>query len=66
MDAAIETHEGAPEALAAKGVNVYTLTAEENAALEAVMQPAFDAAFGAGDAESQKLLDLIDQLRSGS
>lgn len=66
VEAAVEAAAGAPEALAAKGVNVYTLTAEENAALEAVMQPAFDAAFGEGDADSQKLLELIDQLRSGS
>lgn len=66
VDAAIEASKGAPEALAAKGVNVYTLTAEENAALEAVMQPAFDAAFGSVDEDGQKLIDLIDDLRSGS
>lgn len=53
----------APADLAAKGVNVYTLTPEENKALEAVMQPAFDAKFSSDDPESQKLLDLIDQLR---
>lgn len=66
VEAAEEAAAGAPEALAAKGVNVYTLTAEENAALEAVMQPAFDRTFGEGDADSQKLLELIDALRSGS
>jgi C4-dicarboxylate-binding protein DctP len=66
VDAAEEAAAAAPGNLAAKGVNVYTLTAEENAAMEAVMKPAFDAAFGEGDADSQKLLDLIDQLRTGS
>lgn len=54
----------APAALAAKGVNVYKLSPEENKALEAVMQPAFDAKFSSDDPESQKLLDLIDQLRT--
>ena len=53
----------APAALAEKGVNVYKLTPGENAALEAVMQPAFDAKFSSDDPESQKLIDLIDQLR---
>ena len=47
-------------------MNVYTLSAEENAALEAVMQPAFDAKFSSDDPDSQTLLDLIDQLRTGS
>lgn len=56
----------APAKLAEKGVNVYTLSAEENAALEAVMQPAFDAKFSSDDPDSQTLLDLIDQLRTGS
>lgn len=66
VEAAEAAAASAPADLAAKGVNVYTLSAEENAALEAVMQPAFDAKFSADDPDSQKLLDLIDQLRSGS
>ena len=66
VEAAEEAAAAAPAALAEKGVNVYTLTAEENAALEAVMQPAFDAKFSSNDPDSQQLLDLIDQLRSGS
>ncbi len=66
VDAAEEAEKNAPAELAAKGVNVYTLTPEENAALEAAMQPAFDATFAEGDADSQKLLDLIDTLRTGS
>ena len=66
VEAAEEAAAAAPATLAEKGVNVYTLTAEENAALEAVMQPAFDAKFSSDDPDSQQLLDLIDQLRSGS
>lgn len=66
VDAAEAAAAKAPAKLAEKGVNVYTLSAEENAALEAVMQPAFDAKFSSDDPDSQKLLDLIDQLRTGS
>ncbi|SMX51087.1 C4-dicarboxylate-binding periplasmic protein precursor [Actibacterium lipolyticum] len=66
IDAAEENAKSAPEELAAKGVNVYTLTAEENAALEGVMRPAFDAVFGSDDADSKKLLELIDLQRSES
>jgi len=66
VEAAEAEAAAAPADLAAQGVNVYTLTAEENAALEAIMQPAFDARFSADDPDSQQLLDLIDQLRGGS
>lgn len=66
VDAAEEAAAAAPAKLEAKGVSVYKLSADENAALEAVMRPAFDEAFGSADADSQKLLDLIDELRSGS
>lgn len=66
VDSSVKASEGAPEALAAKGVNVYRLTNEENAALEAVMQPAFDAVFDDGIDGAEELLGLIDKLRSGS
>jgi hypothetical protein len=46
-------------------VTVIVATDEQNAAMEAVMRPAFDAAFGDVDPDSQTLLDLIDQLRAG-
>lgn len=56
----------APEQLRAQGVTVYELTAEENAALEALMRPAFDAALRAEADEAARLLELIDQLRTGN
>lgn len=56
----------APGDLEAKGVQVHIATPEENASMEAVMRPAFDAAFQSDDPDSVKLLELIDQLRSGS
>jgi len=63
VDAAIEAAAAAPGELEAQGVNVYRLTDAENAALEAVMQPAFDAAFGSGIEGADELLALIDELR---
>lgn len=66
VEAAETAAAAAPAELAAKGVNVYTLSDAENTALESVMQPAFDAKFAGDDPDSQVLLDLIDQLRSGS
>lgn len=56
----------APGDLEAKGVQVRVATPEENAAMEAVMRPAFDAAFKNDDPDSQTLMGLIDKLRSGS
>lgn len=50
--------------LEAEGVKVHVNSAEENAALEALMRPAYDAVFGSDDADSRELLQLIDQLRS--
>lgn len=63
VEAAEEAMAAAPGELEAKGVSVHIATPEENAAVEAVMRPAFDAAFGEVDPDSQTLLDLIDQLR---
>ena len=55
----------APGELEEKGVAVHIATAEENAATEAVMRPAFDEAFRSDDPDSARLMELIDQLRSG-
>lgn len=66
VDAAIEAAAAAPGELEAQGANVYRLTDEENAALEAIMQPAFDERFGAEIEGAEELLQLIDQLRSES
>lgn len=51
-----------PGELEAKGVKVHIATPEENKALEAVMRPAFDKSFGEGDADSQKLLELLGKM----
>ncbi|MCC6001682.1 MAG: TRAP transporter substrate-binding protein DctP [Pararhodobacter sp.] len=56
----------APDQLRARGATVHEMTAEENAALEALMRPAFDAALSAEADEAAQLLELIEQLRSGS
>lgn len=66
VDAAEEALAGAPAELESKGVSVHIATDEENAAMEAVMRPAFDEALKSDDPDSQKLLELIDQLRSRS
>ncbi len=53
----------APDNLTGKGMKVHIATADEIAALKAVMLPAFDKAFGdaTGD-EGKKLLDLVDKI----
>lgn len=53
----------APGQLEAEGVNLHFATPEENAAVEAVMRPAFDEVFAdqAGE-DSQKLIELIGKL----
>ena len=66
VEAAESALAAAPGELEAKGASVHIASDEENAAMEAVMRPAFDAAFKADDPDSQKLLELIDKLRSGS
>lgn len=62
IEASAEASASAPETLREKGVNVHIATAEENAALEAVMRPAFDKAFAGEDPDSQKLIDLLGKL----
>ena len=53
----------APDKLRAEGVNLHVATDEENAALEAVMRPAFDEAFGKESGEdSQKLIELLGKM----
>ena len=59
IEASTEAGASGPDELREKGVKVHIATAEEIAALEAVMRPAFDKAFGEGDADSQKLLELL-------
>jgi C4-dicarboxylate-binding protein DctP len=62
---AVEASEAAgaagPDQLREKGVEVHVATAEENAALEAIMRPAFDKAF-AEDDDSKTLIDLIAKM----
>ena len=62
IEASTEAAADGPGQLEAKGVKVHIATPEENAALEAVMRPAFDKSFGEGDADSQTLLDLIAKM----
>lgn len=52
----------APEQLRDKGASVHVATNEEVAALEAIMRPAFDQAFGADDPDSQAMVDLVKDL----
>ncbi|WP_220475262.1 TRAP transporter substrate-binding protein DctP [Paracoccus onubensis] len=62
IEASVEAGDAGPEQLLEKGVKVHIATPEENAALEAVMRPAFDKAFGEGDPDSQKLLELLSKI----
>ncbi|WP_417724737.1 TRAP transporter substrate-binding protein DctP [Salipiger sp.] len=62
IEASTEAGSEGPGQLEEKGVKVHVATPEENAALQAVMRPAFDKSFGEGDADSQKLLDLLGKM----
>lgn len=62
IEASVEAGNAGPDQLREKGVKVHIASPEENAALEAVMRPAFDKAFGEGDADSAKLLDLLGKM----
>lgn len=62
IEASVEAGNAGPDQLREKGVKVHIAMPEENAALEAVMRPAFDKAFGEGDADSAKLLDLLSKM----
>ncbi|SEO17206.1 C4-dicarboxylate-binding protein DctP [Salinihabitans flavidus] len=62
VEASVAASAAGPDQLREKGVKVHIATDEEIARLESVMRPAFDEAFGANDADSQKLLDLIDKM----
>ncbi len=64
VDAAEAGVATAPAELVARGAKVYRLTDDENAAFEAIMQPAFDDAFKSNDPDSEKLIKFIDKLRS--
>ena len=63
---AVEASEAAgaagPGQLEAKGVQVHIATPEENKALEAIMRPAFNKAFGENDPDSQTLIELIGKI----
>jgi len=63
---AIEASEAAgsaaPGQLEEKGAQVHVNTPEENAALEAIMRPAFDEKFLSDDPDSKKLIELLGQL----
>ena len=65
---AIEASEAAaaaaPDQLREKGGTVHIATAEESAALAAVMRPAFDAAFAGDDPDSKKMVELIQKLEN--
>ena len=61
IEASDEAGSAAPGQLEEKGVQVHVNSAEENAALEAVMRPVFDERFGE-DPDSKKLLELLGQL----
>jgi C4-dicarboxylate-binding protein DctP len=62
IEASEEAVAAAPEQLREKGATVHIATDEENAALEAVMRPAFDQAFAAEDEDSQRLIGLLGKL----
>lgn len=54
----------APDQLREKGGTVHVATPEENAALAAIMRPAFDKAFAGEDPDSQKMVELIKKLEN--
>lgn len=62
VEASVAAGSAGPDQLREKGVKVHIATPEEIAALEAVMRPAFDKAFGEEDPDSQKLLELIGKM----
>jgi C4-dicarboxylate-binding protein DctP len=63
IDASEKAAAAAPGQLADKGMQVHIATDEENAALKAIMAPAFNKAFGdATGADGVKLLELIGQM----
>ncbi len=64
LDASIEAAASAPKQLEEKGVKVHIATDAENAALKAVMQPAFAAGFAEETGEDGKtLLGLVQKLQ---
>jgi C4-dicarboxylate-binding protein DctP len=63
IEASEEAAAKAPGQLAEKGMKVHIATDAENAALKAIMAPAFNKAFGdATGADGKKLLELISQM----
>ena len=64
IEASEEASASAPDTLREKGATVHVATPEEVAALEAVMRPAFDAAFSGDDPDSQKMVELVKMLEN--
>lgn len=62
IEASDAAGQAAPGQLEEKGVQVHINSAEENAALEAIMRPAFDEKFIGEDPDSKKLIELLGQL----
>lgn len=63
LDLSAEAIAAAPDQLREKGVNLYYTTPEEQKAMAAVMQPAFNASFAkwAGE-DTEELIRLLDKL----
>jgi TRAP-type C4-dicarboxylate transport system substrate-binding protein len=67
IEASVAAAAAAPAELEAQGVTLHVATPEENAALEAALKPAVDAAFAEQTGEDgQHLLALIEKIGSGS
>ncbi|MDF1737307.1 MAG: TRAP transporter substrate-binding protein DctP [Minwuia sp.] len=64
IEASEKAAAAAPGQLREKGGTVHIATAAENAALAAIMRPAFDKAFAGDDPDSQKMVDLIKKLEN--
>lgn len=62
IEASANAGAAGPEQLREKGAQVHIASAEEIKALEAVMRPAFDKAFGEEDPDSQKLIELLGKI----
>jgi C4-dicarboxylate-binding protein DctP len=62
IEASEEAGAAAPGQLEEKGSKVHINSAEENAALEAIMRPAFDEKFIGDSPDSKKLLELLGSM----
>jgi C4-dicarboxylate-binding protein DctP len=62
IEASVEAAAKAPGQLREKGGTVHIASAAENAALQAIMRPAFDKSFSGDDPDSRKLIELIGKM----